>query len=115
MMTTFLSARIRAYALYHPERIIIEKRNLVMSKEVKTTLDQIDLNTDAILLKADGSDDMLTYQSSLSGNAYIIDRNGGVMILDRHGFYRAQANDLQVICEELRAWILPEVERWMKT
>ena len=75
----------------------------------------INLNTDAILLKADQSDDMKTFESSLSGSAYIIDRNGGVMILDRHGYYRAQANDLQGICEELRAWILPEIERWMRS
>lgn len=86
-----------------------------MSTAGKTILDPITINTEAILLKADQSDDILTFQSSLSGNAYIIDKNGGVMIIDRHGFYRAQADDLMVICEELRAWILPESERWRKS
>ncbi len=86
-----------------------------MNKNGDTVLYPLNLNTDAILLKADQSSDMLTYQSSLSGNSYVIDKNGGVMILDRHGFYRAQANDLQVICEELRAWILPEAERWQRS
>ena len=81
----------------------------------KTILDPIDINTDAILLKADGNNDLLTYQSSLSGNAYIIDKYGGVMILDKHGYYRAQWEDLQVICEELGSWILPEAERWQKS
>jgi len=86
-----------------------------MSSNGNTVLYPMNLNTDAILLKADQSDDMLTYQSSLSGNAYVIDKNGGVMILDRHGFYRAQMEDLQVICQELQAWILPEAERWHRT
>ena len=86
-----------------------------MSNAGKTILDPIDINTDAIPLKADGNNDLLTYQSSLSGNAYIIDKYGGVMILDKHGYYRAQWEDLQVICEELRAWILPEAERWQKS
>ena len=86
-----------------------------MSKGGDTILYPRNLNTDAILLKADQSDDMLTYQSSLSGNSYVIDKNGGIMILDRHGFYRAQAGDLQVICEELQAWILPEAERWRRS
>ncbi len=86
-----------------------------MSNGGKTILDPLDINTDAILLRADGNEDLLTYQSSLSGNAYIIDKCGGVMILDKHGYYRAQWEDLQVICEELRAWILPEAERWQKS
>ena len=86
-----------------------------MSSTGKTILDPIDINTDAILLKADRNNDLLTYQSSLSGNSYIIDKYGGVMILDKHGYYRAQYDDLQVICEELRAWILPGAERWQKS
>lgn len=81
----------------------------------QSELPLLNINTNALLLKADNSDDMLTFQSSLSGISYIIDRNGGVMILDRHGYYRAQWNDLQVICEELRAWILSEAERWEKS
>ncbi|MBQ6455683.1 MAG: hypothetical protein IJJ31_00970 [Mogibacterium sp.] len=86
-----------------------------MSNGGKTILDPLDINTDAILLRADGNEDLLTYQSSLSGNAYIIDKYGGVMILDKHGYYRAQWEDLQVICEELQAWILPEAERWRRS
>ena len=86
-----------------------------MSNAGKTILDPIEIYTDAILLKADRNKDMLTYQSSLSGNSYVIDKYGGVMILDKHGYYRAQWEDLQVICEELRAWILPEAERWQKS
>ena len=86
-----------------------------MSNTGKSRLPILSFNTDSILMRADTSDDMLTFQSSLSGNAYIIDRYGGVMILDKHGFYRAQWEDLQVICEELRAWILPEAERWQKS
>ena len=86
-----------------------------MSNGGKTILDPLDINTDAIPLRADGNEDLLTYQSSLSGNAYIIDKYGGVMILDKHGYYRAQWEDLQVICEELQAWILPEAERWRRS
>lgn len=86
-----------------------------MSNTGKSRLPILSFNTDSILMRADASDDMLTFQSSLSGNAYIIDRYGGVMILDKHGFYRAQWEDLQVICEELQAWILPEAERWQKS
>ncbi len=86
-----------------------------MSSNGRSKLPIMSLNTDAILLKADNSDDMLTYQSSLSGNAYIIDRNGGVMILDNHGYFRARWEDLQVICEELRSWVLPEAERWQRS
>ena len=85
-----------------------------MSNAKRSQLPILSLNTSAILRKADSSPDMLTYQSSLSGNSYIIDKNGGVMILDSHGYYRAQWEDMQVICEELRAWILPEVQRWKK-
>lgn len=81
----------------------------------KSQLDKHDYNTDAILLKADNSKDMLTFQSSLSGNSYVIDKYGGVIILDKHGYYRAQWEDLMVICEELRAWILPEAERWERS
>ena len=86
-----------------------------MSNTGQSRLPILSFNTDSILMRADASDDMLTYQSSLSGNAYIIDKYGGVMILDKHGYYRAQWEDLQVICEELRAWILPEAERWQKS
>lgn len=85
-----------------------------MSNTGKVQLDKLDYNTAAILLRADKSNDMLTYQSSLSGTSYIIDKFGGVMILDKHGYYRAQWEDLMVICEELRAWILPEAERWKR-
>ena len=86
-----------------------------MSNTGESKLRVPNFNAEAILLRADASKDMLTYQSSLSGNSYIIDKYGGVMILDKHGFYRAQWEDLQVICEELRAWILPEAERWQKS
>lgn len=85
-----------------------------MSTKKETFLKTPNINTEAILRKADSSPDMLTYQSSLSGNSYVIDKNGGVMILDSHGYYRAQWEDMQVICEELTAWILPEVQRWKK-
>ena len=77
-------------------------------------LPKLDINTDSILSKADKSPDMMTYQGALSSVSYIIDKSGGVMILDGHGYYRARWEDLQVICEELRAWILPEAERWQK-
>lgn len=86
-----------------------------MATTGKARLDRLEYNTAAILLKADNSDDMLTYESSLSGNSYVIDKYGGVMILDNHGYYRAQWEDLMVICEELRAWILPEAERWTRS
>ena len=83
-----------------------------MGNKGASDLPRMDFNTAAIMLKADKNDDMLTYESSLSGVKYIIDNKGGVMILDPHGYYRAMWEDLQVICEELRAWILPEAERW---
>ena len=86
-----------------------------MATTGKARLDRLEYNTAAILLKADNSDDMLTYESSLSGNSYVIDKYGGVKILDNHGYYRAQWEDLMVICEELRAWILPEAERWTRS
>lgn len=86
-----------------------------MATTGKSQLDKLEYNTDAILLRADKSSDMLTFQSSLSGNAYVIDKYGGVMILDKHGYYRAKWEDLMVICEELRAWILPEAERWERS
>lgn len=86
-----------------------------MATTGKSHLDKHEYNTDAILLKADNSKDMLTFQSSLSGNSYVIDKYGGVIILDKHGYYRAQWEDLMVICEELRAWILPEAERWERS
>lgn len=86
-----------------------------MANMGKTELPELDINTNALLLRADGNKDLLTYQSSLSGVSYIIDNNGGVMILDKHGYYRAQWNDLQVICEELRSWVLPEAERWERS
>lgn len=86
-----------------------------MANKGKTELPILDINTQALLYKADTNKNMLTYQSSLSGVSYIIDNNGGVMILDKHGYYRAQWSDLQVICEELRAWILPEAERWERS
>lgn len=86
-----------------------------MATTGKPHLDRLEYNTSAILLKADNRNDMLTFESSLSGNSYVIDKYGGVMILDSHGYYRAQWEDLMVICEELRAWILPEAERWERT
>lgn len=86
-----------------------------MSNKGSAILPMIRLNTEAILNKADSSADILTYESSLSGVSYLIDRNGGVMILDKHGYYRVQWNDLQVICAELEGWILPEAERWERS
>lgn len=86
-----------------------------MSSKGESRLPILSLNTQAILLKADTSEDMLTYPSSLSGQSYVIDKNGGVIILDDHGYYRAQWEDLQVICEELISWIIPEAERWKRS
>ena len=86
-----------------------------MRNKGKAELPQLRFNTEAILNKADSSDDILTYESSLSGTSYLIDRNGGVMILDKHGYYRVQWNDLQVICAELEGWILPEAARWERS
>lgn len=86
-----------------------------MGNAGKRKLDKLDYDTAAILLRADTSEDMLTYQSSLSGNSYVIDKYGGVIILDKHGYYRARWEDLMVICEELRQWILPEAERWERS
>jgi len=86
-----------------------------MANAGRVDLPILDINRNAILLRADKSEDMLTYESSLSGTSYIIDKNGGVMILEKHGYYRAQWEDLMVICQELQAWILPEAERWARS
>ena len=86
-----------------------------MGNKGKTELETIDINTQALLSRADTNKNLLTYESSLSGVSYIIDNIGGVMILDKHGYYRAQWNDLQVICAELQGWILPEAERWERS
>lgn len=72
----------------------------------------IDINRAGVMLKADKAPDMLTYDSSLSGTSYIIDKYGGVLIINNHGFYRAQWKDLMVICRELTQWIIPEADRW---
>ena len=85
-----------------------------MNRRACTKIPAIKLDTEAILLKADTSEDMITYNSTVSGVHYIIDRFGGVMIIDGHNCFRQQWEDLSVICEELRAWILGEAERWQR-
>ncbi len=85
-----------------------------MANPGQSQLPYLDINTAAILMRADSSNDMLTYPSSLRGVFYIIDNYGGIMFLERHGYYRAQWEDLQVMVEELK-WILSEAERWQRS
>lgn len=74
----------------------------------------LSFNTDAILLKADSSPYVLTYQSSLSGTAYAISKDGGILILDKHGFYGRMVDDMRVIHQEL-GYIIEEADRWRKS
>lgn len=71
----------------------------------------INLDTETILLKADSSDEALTYESSLSGVNYAIGGDGGILILSRHQFFGAKVEEMRVIREEL-GYIIEEAERW---
>ena len=74
----------------------------------------LDFNTDAILLKADSSPHVLTYQSSLSGVAFAISKDGGILILDKHGFFGKKVDDMRVLHQEL-GFIIEEADRWKHT
>ena len=74
----------------------------------------IDINTEAILLKADKSPYAMTMQSSLSGTAFAISKDGGILILNRHGFFGLNIDDMRVIHQELE-YVIEETERWLKT
>jgi hypothetical protein len=80
----------------------------------RTALPILDFNTDAILLKADASPHVLTYQSSLSGVAFTISKDGGILILDKHGFFGKQVDDMRVLHQEL-GFIIEEADRWKRT
>lgn len=74
-------------------------------------LKPLNLNVEAILLKGDYDPDVLTMQSSLRGTGFAIDRNGGIVVLDRHGFFCRKLEDMRIIHEEL-AYVIEEAERW---
>ena len=80
----------------------------------RTNLPILDFNTDAILLKADASPYALTFQSSLSGVAFAVSKDGGILILDKHGFFGRTIDDMRVIHQEL-GYIIEEAERWQKS
>ncbi|MBQ3281531.1 MAG: hypothetical protein IJH41_03885 [Eubacterium sp.] len=80
----------------------------------RTALPILDFNTDAILLKADASPYVLTYQSSLSGVAFAISKDGGILILDKHGFFGKQVDDMRALHQEL-GFIIEEADRWKRT
>ena len=80
----------------------------------KTAIPGITLDIDAILLKADASPMAMTMQSSLSGIAYAISKDGGVLILEKHGFLGRRIEDMRVIHEEL-GYVLEEAERWQRS
>ena len=71
----------------------------------------INLDLDAIMLKADGSNDALTFESSLSGINYAIGRDGGILILGKHQFFGEMVDEMRVIHQEL-GYIIEEAERW---
>ena len=67
----------------------------------ETYIPNFTLDVDAILLKADSSGDALTLQSSLSGIAYAIGADGGILILGKHQFFGEKVDDMRVLHEEL--------------
>ena len=70
----------------------------------------ITLNVDQILLKADNSSDVLSFQSSLSGLGYAMNKQS-LLILQSNGFLGRSIDDWRVIHQEL-TWILEEADRW---
>ena len=85
-----------------------------MSSNGKSYLPVMDLNTDAILLKADASPYAMTFQSSLSGVAFAISKDGGILIIDSHGYYGKMVDDMRVLHQEL-GYIREEADRWRKS
>jgi hypothetical protein len=79
-----------------------------------TLIPSVTLDLDAILMKADKSPYAQTYQSDLSGVAYAVSKDGGILIVDKHGFFGKSIDDWRVIHQELGA-ILEEAERWQKS
>lgn len=79
----------------------------------QTSLPLLDLSVDSILLKADKSPHAMTYSSSLSGVAYAISKDGGILILDKHGFFGKKVEDMRVIKEELE-YVMEEAERFQR-
>ena len=80
----------------------------------KSIIELLDLDAEAILLKADANPDLLTIQSSLSGTAFAIDKTGGILILEKHQFYRATLDDMRVIHQEME-YVIEQAERWQRS
>lgn len=80
---------------------------------IETYIPRFTLDLDGILLKADSSKEALTMQSSLSGIAYAIGADGGILILGRHQFFGEQIEDMRVIHQEL-GYVIEEAERWQR-
>lgn len=85
-----------------------------MSKNGRTDIPMLDFNTDAILLKADSSPYAMTLQSSLSGVAFAISKDGGILILDGHGFFGRMVDDMRVLHQEL-GYVIEEADRWRRS
>lgn len=85
-----------------------------MSSKGDRLIPNIDLNVDAILNKADHSKDAITMQSSLSGTAYAIGKDGGILIMDSHNFFGASLDDMRVIHQEME-YVIEQAERWQRS
>lgn len=74
----------------------------------------LDLDAEAILLKADANPDAMTVSSSISGLNYVIGKDGGILILEKHQYFGATLDDMRVIHQEMN-WIINEAERWTRS
>ena len=83
------------------------------SDKASASIPYINLDLDGILLKADSGGEVLTYPSSLSGIAYAVGADGGILMLGRHQFFGERVDDMRVIHEEL-GYIIEEAERWQR-
>ena len=73
----------------------------------------VDINVDAVLLKADSSPECLTYSSSLSGLGYA--SNGqSLLIISDDGYIGRSVDDWRVIYQEL-GYMIEEAERWQRS
>ena len=79
----------------------------------QAVIPNIRLNVDQILLKADNSSEVLTFQSSLSGLGFAINKQS-LLMLQSNGFLGRSIDDWWVIYQEL-GYILKEAERWQRT
>lgn len=78
-----------------------------------TKLPHLCINVEGILLKADSSEETLTYASMLKGVGYIT--NGqSMLIVQHHGYLGMNLKDWKVIHEEL-GYMIEEAERWGKS